>query len=235
MFKINILYAFIALVAAPVMAADELSETGEFLDGVAAIVNEGVVLKSQFDEQMKTVTERASQQGMQLPPTNVLEEQILERLILNEIQLQRAERIGLVQISDAALNDAIRRIAEQNGGQIRGYACPACRRTASITRTFAEPCVTRLQSNNCVVSRSARASIVSDREIEQCILDLETNVVVNSDWELSHILLPFNASLRRATDRAEAEQLANEIYARVAGRRGFSRTCRALLKGPYCT
>ena len=114
--KINALCAFAALVAAPVVAADELSETGELLDGIAAIVNEGVVLKSQFNEQLKTITERAQQQGMQLPPAAVLEEQILERLILNEIQLQRAERIGL-SVSDAMLNDSIRRIAEQNGGR----------------------------------------------------------------------------------------------------------------------
>ena len=52
MFKIKYLCAFLALSAAPFSMAEELSETGEFLDGVAAIVNEGVVLKSQLRDEM---------------------------------------------------------------------------------------------------------------------------------------------------------------------------------------
>ena len=62
MIKIKALSVFIALAAAPVVVADELSETGELLDGIAAIVNEGVVLKSQFIEQMETISKRAAEQ-----------------------------------------------------------------------------------------------------------------------------------------------------------------------------
>ena len=92
---------------APFAVADELSETGEFLDGVAAIVNEGVVLKSEFNEQLESIRLRAAEQQMQLPPDNVLREQILERLISKEIQMQRADRIGLSeQISDQVVNAA---------------------------------------------------------------------------------------------------------------------------------
>ena len=85
--------------------AAELSETGEFLDGVAAVVNEGVVLKSQLRASTALIIERASKPDppLQLPPPDVLPEQLLERLIMQEIQLQRAERIGL-QISDQMLN-----------------------------------------------------------------------------------------------------------------------------------
>ena len=84
---------------------DNLSETGEMLDGIAAIVNEGVVLKSQVNQQIEAITQRARAQGMQLPPRDVLLEQILEQLIVEEIQKQRAARIG-IQISDQMLNTA---------------------------------------------------------------------------------------------------------------------------------
>ena len=96
MLKIKYLCAAVALVAAPLSVADELSETGDFLDGVAAIVNEGVVLKSQFEKQLATIKKRAEDQGIQLPPEDILNEQILERLIVTEIQMQRADRIGLL-------------------------------------------------------------------------------------------------------------------------------------------
>ena len=106
----------VAVLSAPASQAAELSDTGEFLDGVAAIVNEGVVLKSQLREQTALIIERASRADppIQLPPANILREQLLERLILKEIQLQRAEMIGL-QVSDQMVNDAIGRIAQQNG------------------------------------------------------------------------------------------------------------------------
>ena len=72
MLKFKALCAFVALAAASVSIAEELSETGEFLDGVAAIVNEGVVLKSQMAEQLETIRRNAAAQGMQLPPEDIL-------------------------------------------------------------------------------------------------------------------------------------------------------------------
>jgi peptidyl-prolyl cis-trans isomerase SurA len=227
--KINTLCALVALGVAPVVVADELSETGEFLDGVAAIVNEGVVLKSQFDAQLKTVTERANQQDMQLPPAGVLEEQILERLILNEIQLQRAERIGLV-VSDAMLNDSIRRIAEQNGGRFEDMPALLAKdgvNYADFRRTLREE-ITVEQLRRIEVAQSI---VVSDREIEQCVADLETNVVVNSDWELSHILLPINASAA-GDEQADTEKLANEIYTRLKEGADFRELAARYSKGP---
>ena len=92
-------------------AAQELSETGVFVDGVAAVVNEGVVLKSELNRQQDLIIMRATQQGIELPPAHLLREQVLERLIIEEIQMQRADRIG-IQVSDQMLNTAIARIAE---------------------------------------------------------------------------------------------------------------------------
>ena len=229
MIKINALCAFFALASAPVVAADELSETGEFLDGVAAIVNEGVVLKSQFFEQMEIIKKRAAEQGMQLPPAGVLEEQILERLILNEIQLQRAARIGLV-VSDAMLNNSIRRVAEQSGARFEDM--PALLAADGVSyadfRRSLRDEITIEQLRRIEVAQSIN---VSDREIEQCIVDLETNVVVNSDWELSHILLPIDSSTAD-DDKADTEQLALDIYQQLQDGADFRQLAARYSKGP---
>src|SRR5512134_636225 len=82
----------------------DLATTGVLLDRVAAVVNEGVVLKSELDEQVDMVTPRLAQQKTQLPPANVLRQQILERLVIQEVQLQRAERAG-IKVPDEVLND----------------------------------------------------------------------------------------------------------------------------------
>ncbi len=84
-------------------APAQLSDTGQFLDGVVAIVNEGIVLRSDLDLQIKTISTRAQAAEMALPPANILEEQVLERLIVEEVQLQRAEMVG-IRISDQMLN-----------------------------------------------------------------------------------------------------------------------------------
>ena len=77
----------------------ELATKGELLDRVAAVVNDGVVLASELDDQITIVSERLRQQKLELPPQNVLRQQVLERLVLQEIETQRANKAGLKQIN----------------------------------------------------------------------------------------------------------------------------------------
>lgn len=212
MFKIRWLCASIALSAAPLASAEELSETGEFIDGVAAIVNEGVVLKSQLSDELALIIKRAAEGDFQLPPEGVLEEQLLERLIVTEIQLQRADQIGL-QVSDQMLNEAIERMAAQAG--IPFDQMPAALASdgidyADFRRGMREE-ITLEQLRRIMVAQNIE---VSDREIDQCITDLEDNVVVNSSWNLSHILinLPDGAT---ATQIEEAQAIAQNIYDQI--------------------
>lgn len=176
-----------ALSAAPCVAQDELSDTGEFVDGVAAIVNEGVVLKSKYFQTLDLVREQAQQSGYQLPPDAMLREQVLERVILNEIQLQQAERIGL-EVSDQMLNQILAEVAQNMGGSLTNL--PEMLAAEGINyqefRRQMREDVTVQQLQRIRVDQSIS---VSPREIEQCIADLETNVVVNSEYNLSHILL----------------------------------------------
>ena len=229
MLKFNSLCAVAALLTASVSVADEISETGEFLDGIAAVVNEGVVLKSQVRSQLETITERATEQGMQLPPADVLEEQVLERLILTEIQLQRADRIGL-QVSDQMLNQSIASIAAQNG--IAFEDMPRLLEEdgmnyAEFRSTLREE-LTVDQLRRIDVGQSIN---VSEREIEQCIADLEGNVVVNSEYALSHILLTLPEAAG-ADEIAEVEALANQIYAQLQNGADFRELAARYSKGP---
>jgi len=210
--KIKYLCALATLAAAPLTVAEELSETGEFLDGVAAIVNEGVVLKSKLRDETSLIIERAQGQDMRLPPPDVLQEQVLERLILTEIQLQRADQIGL-QVSDQMLNDSIARMAQQAGtsfDQMPALLASEGIEYADFRRSIREE-ITLEQLRRIMVGQEID---VSDREIEQCIADLEDNVVVNSSWNLSHILisLPDGAT---AAEIEETRQEAQNIYQQI--------------------
>lgn len=211
------------------MVSKELSETGEFIDGVAAIVNEGVVLKSQFQEQLDAIRERAAEQQVPLPPEDILTEQVLERAILTEIQLQRAERIGL-QVSDQMLNSVLADIAARQGATLAEL--PAILAKDGIDyqafRREMRSEVTLEQLRRIDVDQRIE---VSPREIEQCIEDLETNVVVNSEYDLSHILL----SLPEAASAAEIEEtmtLAEDIVARARDGADFRQLAARYSEGP---
>ena len=85
----------------------------EILDRVAIIVGEGVVLESQVDGMMQNIKKRYSEQGAALPPDEVLLEQVHERLIIQELQLQMADRAG-IRVSDTELNASFQNIAQNN-------------------------------------------------------------------------------------------------------------------------
>ena len=212
MLKIINLCATVALATAPLALADELSSTGQFLDGVAAVVDDGVVLRSQLTEQTEMIRQRAETQGLQLPPAAELQEQLLERLIVTEIQLQRAARIG-VFVSDQMVNEAIARIAEQNGVPFEDMPAVLARDGidyAKFRRDLREE-ITLEQLRRADVGRRIA---VSPREIELCIADIEDNVTINSDYNLSNITisLPESAS---AAQIEEAMAEANEIIDRI--------------------
>ena len=106
------LYLICGLGAAVAAHAD-LSNAGVLLDSVAAVVNDGIVLRGELEQQVRAISDRIQQQGQQLPPANILRQQVLERLVLQEVQLQRADRLG-IKISDEMLNSALTDVAGRN-------------------------------------------------------------------------------------------------------------------------
>lgn len=198
--------------------AEELSETGQLVDGVAAIVNEGVVLKSELNRQQDLIIQRAVEAGMQLPPAHVLQEQVLERLIVEEIQMQRANRIG-IQISDQLLNQAIAEIASNAG--VSFEEMPAILGAEGIE--YSE--YRRDMRRQMILEQLRRIDVVqrisvSPREIEHCIADLEDNVVVNSDFNLSHILISVPESAT-GSQFSEAEAEAVQVYEQLQAGEDF--------------
>ncbi len=210
--KFRCLAAAAGCLCATLASPEELSENGEMLDGIAAVVNEGIVLKSQVNAQLDAITARARREGLQLPPRDILVGQILEQLIVEEIQLQRANRIG-IQISDQILNNALVSIARQNG--VSFEQLPQMLAEEDIDyglyrREMRKQLMLEQLRQIDVVGRIS----VAPREVEMCIADLEDNVVVNSEYNLSHILISVPDSAT-AQQFAVAEAEANEVYSQI--------------------
>ena len=80
--------------AAEQAARTDLSSKGQLLDRVAAIVNDDVVTVGELEEQMGIIAQRLQEQNTPLPAPEVLRKQVLDRLIVQEVQMQRARKVG---------------------------------------------------------------------------------------------------------------------------------------------
>ncbi len=197
----------------------ELSSSGELLDRIAAVVNEGVVLVSQLDAQTDEVIQRLRQQKTELPPRNVLRRQILERLIVEEIQVQRAGRIG-IEVSEEMLNGALNEVAQRN--RIPFPNLPeALAQTGVDYRDFRDE-VRRQLTLQLLRQRDVMGRInISPRELEQFMARQQNAPDQNAEYNISHILIsvPVTASPEQIESR---EQRAREVFDKAKGGEDFA-------------
>ena len=190
----------------------DLGGRGELLDRIAAVVNDGIVLQSQVEEQMATISRRLRDQGQQVPPTSVLRQQVLERLVMQEVQVQRAGRLG-IEVSDEMLNNALRNVAQQN--KIDFDRLPEALAAEGIDYPTYRSQVRREMMLQFLRQRDVMGRIyISPREIEQFMVKQAGGAAGNTEYEVAHILvaLPEAATPQQLT---AAEQKAGELYERA--------------------
>ena len=112
--KKNIYLVLAALMIFPLNAKVEV------LDRIAIIVGEGVVLESQINNLLETIEQRYAEQGAAMPPADAMLEQVQERLIIEELQLQMARQAG-VRVGDGELNQAFEEIAQNNDLSLEAF------------------------------------------------------------------------------------------------------------------
>ncbi|MDE1923122.1 MAG: peptidylprolyl isomerase [Gammaproteobacteria bacterium] len=196
----------------------DIGTRGVLLDRIAAVVNDGVVLKSQLDEQMASVTKRLEDQKVALPPQSVLQKQVLDRLILQEIEEQRAQHIGL-SISDEQLNGAIQDIAARN--KIPFDQLPNALAAQGIDYKQYRQSLRKELTLQALRERDVIARIVvTPAEIEQ-YLQREDSAASNDEFDISHILiaLPSAASPQQI---AELTKKADDVAARARAGENFA-------------
>jgi peptidyl-prolyl cis-trans isomerase SurA len=197
----------------------ELSTSGELIDRIAAVVNDGVVLASQLDEQTEEVTERLRQQKTELPPRNVLRKQILERLVVEEIQIQRADKLGIL-VSDDMLNTALDNVARSNN--INFADLPRTLEAQGVDYRSYRDEIRRQMTLQLLRQRDVIGRInISPREMEQAMARNASSPDVNSEYNVSHILVsvPVTASPEQVQGR---EARAREVYEKAKGGENFA-------------
>lgn len=189
------------------------------LDSIVAVVNDGVVLRSELTSQTKAIVDRLKESGQALPPESVLEEQILERLIVNQLQLQRAERMG-IRVSDEILNNALADVARRN--QIPFEELPQVMQAQGLSySTYRQDMREQLIMDQLRQVEVFRRINVTDRELQQCLARNADSFGANAEFNLSHILIGVPGTATAAQFRA-AEEKANQLYAQLTNGADFS-------------
>jgi peptidyl-prolyl cis-trans isomerase SurA len=205
----------------------DMSSSGVALDRVIAIVNEGVVLQSQLETQSALIAERLQAQGSQLPPADVIRQQVLERLILQEIQVQRAGRLG-VQVPDEMLNEALRDVAKRNN--IDFEQMPRALEQQGIDYATYREEMRREIMLSMLRQRDVFPRIyVSPREVEQALERDASQAGVNTEFDVSHILLSLPESAT-ADEMSKVEATARDVHDRAAAGEDFGQLALAYSK-----
>lgn len=220
-FSRALLVALLALGAQGALAQTrEASSSGELLDRVAATVNEGVVLQSEVDEQMLLVTQRLRAQNLDLPPQNVLRRQIIDRLVLQELQMQRADRAG-IQVSDETLNNALNDVAQTN--RIRLADLPDALASQGIDYATYRDGMRKELAMQILRQRDVFARInVTPREIDQFLERQRKMPSESGEYNVSHILIAV-AQAATPEELDAAAKRADEVYQRAVAGEDFAR------------
>lgn len=179
------------------------------LDRVVAIVDNDVVMQSQLDQRMREVRQTIQKRGAPLPPEHVLTQQVLERLIIEDIQLQIGERSG-IRITDEELNQAMGTIAERNHMTLDQFQAALTRDGLSYDdardQVRREMVISRVRQR-----RVAERVQVSEQEVQNFLASDLGKIQLSEEYRLANILVPVPDGASSETLQAAGKQ-AQEIY-----------------------
>ncbi len=191
----------------------------EWLDRIAAIVDDDVIMASDVAQRMADIQAQLAARKVNIPPDDVLRKQVLERLILESIQMQLGNRMG-VRIDDDALNNAIAGIARQNGMSLREFA-------DKLGTEGSDYALFRDQVRRDMVINRVRQRRVSDRvritdsDVTDFLKSADARAMFSDSFRISHILVAVPQSASVEVVKA-AEEKAQKLLAEAKAGADFA-------------
>lgn len=184
----------------------------QLLDRIVAVVNDDVIMESELDERVREVLRNLRLDGQRMPPRELLEGQVLERMISENIQLAQAQNSG-IRVDDEALNDALAGIARQSGMTLENFMRTVELESGSWA-DFREHIRTEMMLNQLRQRRVSQRIRISEGELDRFLASDMGKQLFNAELRLGHILiaLPDAPSPEQVQN---AEQRAAEIVERL--------------------
>ncbi|GLP98798.1 chaperone SurA [Methylophaga thalassica] len=175
------------------------------LDKIVAVVNDEVILESDLQDMEQTIRQQIRQRDAAMPPSDILRKQVLERLIMQRLQIQDADKVG-IRVGDDALNAALKQIADKNQLTLRqfrdvlekdGYDFSQFRETIRD-----EMIIARLRK-----SQVEDRVVVSDREVDNFLATQKIQDGGQVEYDLQHILISLPEAASPEEVQAAQEKL----------------------------
>lgn len=203
--------------------------TGQHVDSVAAVVNNGVVLESDVNNLMSSVKNGARRAGQQLPDDATLRTQITERLIMDSIISQLGASMG-IKIDDAQVDKGIAEIAQKNKmsiSQLRSRLAADGISYNAYREQFRKEMLLSEVRNNEV----RRRIYISPQEVDSLAEQISHQLSGNTEVNLSHILigLPENPTPAQVT---AGNELANSLVAQIKDGADFGKLAATYSSDP---
>lgn len=197
------------LPAAPAQAQGLPADNGQTIDTIAAVVNDGVITQRELDGRVELISRRLQQQNAPVPPADQLRAQVLNQMVLERIQLQKAKEDGIT-VDDTAVQRTLERLAQANGMDLATYRARI--EAAGVPwATFMNDARTELTLSKLREKEVDSKITVSDAEVANYIASQRgPNAGQASDLHFQHIFIkaPLNAS---ETDIEAAQAKANAL------------------------
>ena len=189
------------------------------LDSVMAIVDEDIILASEVGERLEQIKASAEQRGITLPDEETVLQETLDRLILESIQLQLADRYG-VRVPDAQLDQSMARIAAQNGMTLEQFRDALQQTGQSYAEMRAglrdELAIQRVQQGSVM-----RDINITEKEIDNFMMTEEGIALTEPEYRVVQALLPIPRS-DTAEQRTAKEDYVDGVLANILAGADFS-------------
>jgi peptidyl-prolyl cis-trans isomerase SurA len=189
------------------------------LDSVIAIVDEDIILASEVGERLEQIKASAEQRGITLPDEETVLQETLDRLILESIQLQLADRYG-VRVPDAQLDQSMARIAAQNGMALEQFRDALQQTGQSYAEMRAglrdELAIQRVQQGSVM-----RDISITEKEIDNFMMTEEGIALTEPEYRVVQALLPIPRS-DTAEQRTAKEDYVDGVLANILAGADFS-------------
>ena len=189
------------------------------LDSVVAIVDDDIILASEVAERLNQIKDSATSRGIELPDDATTTQEALDRLILESIQMQLAERFG-VRIPDAQLDESMARVAAQNGLSLEqfrqaliqsGQDYNAMRE--SLRKDLA---IQRVQQGNVM-----RNINITEKEIDNFMATEEGLALTEPQYRVVQALLSVNGS-DSGEQKRQKEEFVDSVLAGILAGKTFA-------------
>jgi peptidyl-prolyl cis-trans isomerase SurA len=224
--NVNRIFAFL-LVVGGVWAGAEVVK----LDSIIAVCNDDVVLESELRERVTAVYQRLQGEGVtNMPAPDALTSQLMERLIVECIQLQMANQRGIV-IDDETLTETVNGFAQQNNMSIDEFRL-ALDNSGVTYREFREGIRREMQLSQVQQLMVSRRVTITDKDLDDLIASPFFQEMISDEYRVGHILIAVEndasqvtiAAAGRAAADIVAELRAGADFAQMAIERSASST-----------